>query len=1415
MDDWGLNELGADMDLEDTFIRQREMMNDIQREREMLRRERFLLEKEKELLEREKNLNATACEQASRFNDSPLISRDVAERLLPEFDPAKATGLTADRWVRRVEGVADAYGWDQSLLLAYVTTKLKGAARQWMDCNLEIVTSWDEFKLQLIRSFPSHMDQSAIHYALSKKKKARDETYEEYVYAMKSLAQRGDIRDESLLKYITNGLADRELVKVLAIQEIHTVEDFLQKVRRYEEIMNRERPMMQATAKAKVVTTSTTVVCYRCGKNGHIAKECRKTPKRKCFKCGSEDHLAKDCVSPRTSQKETERGNVRRVENVNEKLKDERYKPIEIDGKVMIGFVDIGSDVVTLRKDVADKNKIRYVQTNTDILKGFGNGSCNAVGKRNLLLKVDDVSLETEVIIVPEEAQEDAVILGKSALDQPGIVMVKELGKLTITRKEEIPQTEEPKIVRVKKLEPLRVEDIRIGSTVPEEQRKELVSLIQENRECFATNIKEVGKCNLLEMKIEMMDPEPIHQRPYRTPYSQREKMKEIVEELLEADIIVESTSDYSSPAILVGKKDNETRMCIDYRRLNAKIKKVQYPVPIMEEALDKLAGNKYFIKLDLASGYYQILIEPKSRHITAFVTNSGQYEFKYMPFGLATAPAVFAKMMDRLVKRMMPGDVVHYFDDILIPCRSLEEGMEKLRRVLQIIREVGITLKLKKCSFFDEKVEFLGHEVTQEGIRPLKEKIRAVQEFKKPASVHEVRQFCGLASFFRKYIENYAMIAKPITKLLHKNVEFIWQETQEKAFEEIKQKLSQRPVLVLYDPNKQHRIHTDASKWGLAGILLQEEMTEWKPVAYFSRQTTDAEARYHSYELEMLAVVETVDRFRNYLLGRPFTIYTDCNALKTTMSKKDIVPRIGRWCLKLLEYDFTLLYRPGEQMRHVDALSRQPVEDSKEMEIADINIFKVRIDTEDWLVTMQLQDPKLQLIREILNRRVETGEEKQIHKDYKVEEGRIFRKVGDSNKWVVPSSIKWRVVRDAHDEMGHYGEEKTLKILQRYYWFPRMKQYVKKYLKSCVECAYHKIPGGKREGELHNIPRVPVPFYVVHMDHLGPFPEGSGKNKYILAYIDNFTKYTVLKAVKDVGTKLAGKMVEDVINIFGTPKYLITDQGTAFSAKQFEDVCTENSITHIKNATATPRANGQVERLNRTILTAVTTMYKQEDGKDWDKNLKIIQWSINSMPNKTTGKTPHELLFGYHPRNALKNKLILALEEIQPTEETDALEILNENREYALSQIEKAQVSQKKRFDKARKAPTKYNVGDLVLVQRDAAASGQSRKLMPRYKGPYMVDVVLANDRYLLIDVPGAQRTQRSFRSVFAADKMKSWCRLEDNIDTEAEEDDPEEDDAEENAVGGDDQKEDEESYPGGRSREIEDDLNVRVAEL
>ncbi|CAK1597525.1 unnamed protein product [Parnassius mnemosyne] len=892
----------------------------------------------------------------------------------------------------------------------------------------------------------------------------------------------------------------------------------------------------------------------------------------------------------------------------------------------------------------------------------------------------------------------------------------------------------------------------KCGNQLSDTHKRQIVELLEKYKDCFSTGMHDLGFTNVTEMEIHLKDSTPVVYRPYRLPHSERKLVQNMVGEMIEHGIVRESNSPYASPIVLVKKKSGEKRLCVDYRALNSRTKRDHYPLPRIDDLLDQLSGQSLFTSLDLASGYHQIAIAEQSREKTAFVTPDGQYEYNRVPFGLANAPAVFQRAIHKILNKTKIGYIVIYMDDILIPSKSFKEGLERLGEVLGILREAGLTLKMEKCNFFQERIDFLGFEINKDGIRPGAQKIEAVSRFPIPRNQHEVRRFLGLASFFRRFVKGFALIARPLTNLLKKDIPWKWGDAQTNSFETIKRFLTERPVLALYNPDAETQLHTDASKFGIAGILLQRKDSDpWRPVAYFSRQTLADEMKMHSFELETLAVISSLNKFRTYLIGIKFTIVTDCNALRSTFTKRDLIPRISRWWIQFLEFDCEIEYRPGERMSHVDALSRGPVSPPAE----EINILDIMsVSTEDWISTVQSSDDEVKRIKDVLED-PETSKIASIYKDYTIKNGRVFRILKDgATRWMVPKGVRWQLLKINHDDVGHFGFEKTLERIRSLFWFPKMRKFIKKYVAACLECAHHKLPSGTKEGFLHPIPKVDIPFHTLHADHLGPFPRSKRGNTYILVMVDGFTKYVNLSPVRSTKTKESIKAFKTLFSYFGAPSRLITDRGTSFTSKKFKTFVQSIGAKHILNSVATPRANGQVERYNRTILASLGSMAHGKNKNMWDELLHDIQLGLNTTIHDVTKKTPTELLLGRtvtNPNQGILNKIIEDIEQSNS-------ETLEEVRFKASERIKKNQAANKSRFDKHRKKCAEYKEGDLVRIARAiVAAPGQSKKLEAKCQGPYRIKKILPNDRFLVEDTP-LTRKGAKYETIVAVDKIFPW---------------------------------------------------------
>ena len=465
--------------------------------------------------------------------------------------------------------------------------------------------------------------------------------------------------------------------------------------------------------------------------------------------------------------------------------------------------------------------------------------------------------------------------------------------------------------------------------------------LVKENSDCFYLKDEKLGATDLVMHRIQTTDDYPVNSKQYKYPLSLKEEVDRQVKEMLDAGIIAPSNSPYNTPVWIVPKKPDSTgkprwRLVLDFRKLNEKTVADAYPIPNISEIFDLVGGCKYYTVLDLASGFHQIKMDPRDAHKTAFSTPYGHYEFKRMPFGLRNAPATFQRLMDNVL-RGLQGDkgIFVYIDDLIICSDTLEEHKHKFNLVMKRLREANLKLQLEKCEFLKNEVSYLGHVLSEKGLNPDPRKIEAVKLFPEPKNMKNVRQFLGLAGYYRRFIKNFAQIAKPLTRLLQKNVTFEWDDKANEAFEALKDALCNPPVLQFPDLNQPFNITTDASGYAVGGVLSQGEIGKDLPIAYTSRVLRGAELTYEVYEKEALAMIHSVKIFRSYIYGRKIHIITDHQPL-IWFKSAELNVRVQKWRFKLSEFDYDVIYKPGRLNLNADALSRNPVEpiDTKQISV-------------------------------------------------------------------------------------------------------------------------------------------------------------------------------------------------------------------------------------------------------------------------------------------------------------------------------------------------------------------------------------------------------------------------------------------------------------------------------------------------
>ncbi|XP_066518865.1 uncharacterized protein [Hoplias malabaricus] len=466
--------------------------------------------------------------------------------------------------------------------------------------------------------------------------------------------------------------------------------------------------------------------------------------------------------------------------------------------------------------------------------------------------------------------------------------------------------------------------EIQWGDDLSPAQRQELVELVERFRDVFSVT---PGRTQVVQHDIRTPVGVTVRQRPYRVPEARRTAIEEEVERMLSAGIIEPSNSPWSSPIVLVPKPDGSWRFCNDFRKLNEVSQFDSYPLPRVDDLIDRLGKARFISTLDLTKGYWQVALTPEARPKTAFSTPAGHWQYRVLPFGLHGAPATFQRLMDVVLRPLLPFAAA-YLDDVIIHSETWSEHVDHLRRVLSRLREAGLTANPRKCHLGLTEAHYLGYRIGRGLLRPQVRKVEAILNCPKPRSKKQVRAFLGLAGYYRRFISNFSSIASPLSDLTRKGQpETVkWTPEAEAAFEQLKACLTSEPVLRSPDFNRPFRVQTDASERGLGAVLVQDFNGEEHPVLYISRKLTPPEQRYAALEREALAIKWAIEELRFYLTGRPFILVTDHAPLQWLARAKDSNPRVTRWFLSLQDFSFRVQHRAGVLHGNADALSRLPV---------------------------------------------------------------------------------------------------------------------------------------------------------------------------------------------------------------------------------------------------------------------------------------------------------------------------------------------------------------------------------------------------------------------------------------------------------------------------------------------------------
>lgn len=828
----------------------------------------------------------------------------------------------------------------------------------------------------------------------------------------------------------------------------------------------------------------------------------------------------------------------------------------------------------------------------------------------------------------------------------------------------------------------------------------------------------------------------------YRMSPSELDELKKQIEELVSHGFIRPSKSPYGAPVLFVKKKDGSIRMCIDYRALNKITIKNKYPLPRVDELFDRLRGAKYFSKIDLRSGYHQVRIASEDVPKTAFRTRYGHYEFLVLPFGLTNAPATFMHMMQLIFKDQLDDFVIIFLDDILIFSKNKEDHIKHVTKVLTLLRENKLYAKQSKCEFFKTEISFLGHVINERGISMETSKVKAVSDWPIPQNITDVRAFLGLAGYYRKFVKNFSMISSPLSELLKKETKFEWGEKEQKSFETLKSSVSTAPVLILPNPSLEYVVDTDSSGYALGAALLQDHGFGLQPIAFMSKKMLDAEKNYTVREQEMLAIVCALKEWRHYLHGNKFKIITDHNSLTYIDTQKNqLSSRHARWAEFMSQFNYQIIYRRGKENIVADALSRRPdhKNNNDNNEILTLNhLNNTTIDIDSALLNQIKNGYKK-------DNRCQKMEKNGYKLPYRVENDIIYY----HDKIFVPSvaSIINIILTEAHDSIvgGHVGMNKTLELIKRKYYWPKMYQHVSLYVSSCDKCQSNKSSNQSPIGLLQSLPIPNNRWEQVTMDFIGPLPFTKNGHNFILVIVDKLSKmaHYIPTNINITAEGVAKLFFNHIVRYHGIPISIVSDRDTRFTSSFWQELwkllgCKLNMSTAFH-----PETDGQTERQNRTLEEYLRS-YINIEQDNWDECLIGAEIAYNNSVNISTKQTPYYLNYGQHPNLSA----VINNNNNNNTNNSDVKQFL-ENIQVSVSHAKhcllEAQERQQHYANQNRRALV-FKIGDLVMLSTTNLKNlDKVPKLSQKYIGPFKI-VKKISDVVYELEIPSDMNIHSSF---------------------------------------------------------------------
>lgn len=882
----------------------------------------------------------------------------------------------------------------------------------------------------------------------------------------------------------------------------------------------------------------------------------------------------------------------------------------------------------------------------------------------------------------------------------------------------------------------------------------------------------------VLDVELEPNCP-PIYHRPRKAPAAERQAIKENFEKLERQGVVIRGSSNFASPVTAVRKKNGDYRICVDYTKLNRYTKSLNFPLPNISSLQSILTKrHMWFSTLDLKSAYYSLPMTQQASKRAAIITHEGTFLPLRSPFGLKNSPAKFCELVADVINGM--GEYVFaYLDDFLIFSETFEEHQHHVEELLKRLRSNGLFLNRKKCVLGQNKVIYLGHEISAQGLRPMKEKLELYTNLKPPKTVRELRSFLGIVNYYREHCKNFAEIIAPINKLLSgapakKNALISWDENHQKAFEATIKALQKADTLSFDELQKPLILTTDASATH-AGATLEQFVDDnqaatgrlgTKPIAYFSQAFAKRKKARSTFNRELTALFMAVRHFRFRIRGRELIFRTDHKPIINAMSNPEgqHSPEERRMIYHLKEYLPKMMYIAGKENVIADFLSR-PEHYCRDVSTQTSDIIDVKLTTVDSIpsqLTLPLifQEQSLDNVFTNLSEleaKLPTGTK--LTKQSITDEDDTFAIIGitdethDQFRPYLPQTLRFAAFTQLHGKI-HQGKDKTYDVVSTHYFWPSLKTDVNNWTKTCPTCQKCKVSRHCRQ-KLQFFPAGFRRLSAVHVDLMGPLPVSDDYSKYVLTMRDRETGFLTTAALIDkTASSVVSALKTHFISSFGVPALIISDNGREFTSNEFAAFCTDVGIDHKFTTSYHPQANGMVERIHRTMRVAFRSLDKPSD---WSDALPLITLAINNQVCDNNDYTPYQMVFGQAARLPGTFFFNDDSDDNSTLQPVAAIQQFQESMRHLQRSARRQQIS------------NSYVNRDLftipeILVRDD----GNKAPLSKLYTGPFTV--IARSNKYFTID------TDRGARNI-SIDRLKPFYRVENGQNSDDDENDHDDD--------------------------------------